>query len=359
MKFRMFALLVLVALTVGLIPAAAAQDVPNLNCLDLSEADCAIVNASLANTVKMQSFNQTFSFSQSLTGSSALMPNGGMDTTNTAEGSGVFVVDPSKMTEEAPYAGASAAFDVSGTFDDGSFDTSFVIVDGTFYVQDEAGAWKGAPITELMEQGGMAGVTVMDMTPEELAAFSADPIAALSEVKAGDVDLLSVLQTPGFLKQERLADETIDGQNTAVFSFTGDLATLFQNEDVKQALSETIAQMMSSGAAGGQSSAMMQQMGTMFPVLLESTTGTVTVTRWIGVDDQFTHRFVVDVDAIIDLFGGATAANATPIPPIEFKLNLTVNLTDINTTAAPTAPEGAAIVPAAELFPSPEATPAS
>ncbi len=361
MKSRIFALLALVVLMAGIVPLAAAQEVPNLNCLDLSEADCAIVNAALENTANMQSFTQTFSFSQSLSGADMLMagmgPAGGsMDSATTAEGSGPIAIDLTQMAGDEPYKGVSMAFEVTGTSGTDSGTVSFVIVDGIFYIQDEDGAWKGVAISDLMQMDGMT-VFGMNMSPEQMAGMASDPMSALTEVKAGDLDLASVLQIPGFLTQTRLADETVDGQNMAVFSFTADLATLFQTEAVKQALSETIAGLMSSGAASGQGGAMMQQMGAMFPVLLESTTGAVTLTRWIGVDDQFAHRLELDISAIIDLFGGATSANVTPIPPIEFKLNLTVDMTDINATAAPTAPEGAVIVPASEFIPQPEATP--
>lgn len=363
MKFRMFALLALLVMLAGIVPFAAAQDVPDLNCLDLSEADCAIVNAAMENTAKMQSFTQTFSFSQSLSGSNALLgATGGMDSATTAEGSGPIVIDFTQMTGDEPYKGVSMAFEVTGTDGTDSGTVSFVIADGIFYIQGEDGAWKGVPINELMQQSGGMTVMGMDMSmmsPENMASIAENPMAALGEMEMGDFNLQSVLEIPGFLKQERLADETVDGQNMAVFAYTADISALFQSEEVTTALSQAVAGMMSNGAASGQGGAMMQQMGAMLPVILESTVGEVTLTRWIGVDDQFTHRFELDVSATIDLFGGATSANVTPIPPIEFKLNLLVDLTDINSTTAPTAPEGATIVPASEFIPNPEATPES
>jgi len=360
MKFRMFALLALLVMLAGIVPFAAAQDVPDLNCLDLSEADCAIVNAAMENTAKMQSFTQTFSFSQSLSGSNALLgATGGMDSATTAEGGGPIVIDFTQMKGEEPYKGVSMAFEVTGASGEDSGTVSFVIVDGIFYIQGEDGAWKGVAISELMQMEGMTvmGMDMSMMSPENMAGMAENPMAALGEMEMGDFNLQSVLEIPGFLKQERLADETVDGQNMAVFAYTADISALFQSEEVTTALSEAVAGMMSSGASSGQGGAMMQQMGAMLPVILESTVGEVTLTRWIGVDDQFAHRLELDVSATIDLFGGATSDNVTPIPPIEFKLNLLVDLTDINATTAPTAPEGATIVPVEEFMPNPEATP--
>lgn len=363
MKFRLFALVVLVALIAGIVPFAAAQDAPpDLNCLGLSEADCAIVTAANDNFPNVQSFSDNFAFSASITGADAVM--GGMgnmaiDTNVSAEGSGTFAIDHSLMTEEAPYAGVSMSMDVTGQSNGGSAPFSFVIVDGNFYIKDaETGAWKGSAISELASQDDMTmfGMPMGDMMSGDMTQM-------------GDMEhnpmLAGLLQLPGLLTQERLADETIDGANTAVFAYTLDLATLFSSPDVQKAVSDLMTQAMAANSQAGAnsqaSSAMAQQMMGMFPIILQSTTGSVTFKRWVGVDDQFVHKFELDVNGQIDLFGGAasTSSNVTPIPPIEVKLNLAVNLSNINATTAPVAPEGATIVPANELFPNPEATPAS
>lgn len=352
MKYRLVIAAVLLALCAALVPAAAAQDFADLNCLNLSEADCIIVTTALNNIARMDSFTQRFSFSQSVSGAEAVVPGMGLDSSTQAQGSGPFVIDREKASPDAPYMGVSMALDVSGQTsggrqEDRAGETRFVIVDGVFYLKDQVtGEWKGVPVEALIKSQPDA----MSMMSAGSAVMSSP--AALDEIL--DFNLLELLQTPGFLSQARLADESIDGQTMAVFQFSGDLGALLQNQDAQAALGLALADAMGGGSGG-----MSGQLAMMMPVILESTTGTLTLTRWIGVDDGFAHRIAINIDAAIDLFGGAGASNATPIPPILVNLNLTVDLAAINATAAPTAPAGAVMVSPQELLPQPQATPGS
>lgn len=352
MKYRLWILTALLALCAALVPSAAAQDIADLNCLNLAEADCATVTTALNNIANMDSFMQSFSFTQSISGADAVVPGMGLDSSTVSQGSGPFVVNREQINGETPYMGVSLAFDVSsqasgGGQEDRAGDVSFVIVDGVFYLQDQAtGEWKGAPVEALME-GHDNAMSAMDTG----STMMTNP-PALGEIEVFGINLVSLLQLPGFLTQSRLADEQIDGQTMAVFQLSGDLAVLLQNEDVQAALGTLLAESMGSG-----NNAMSGQLAMMMPVILESTTGTATLTRWIGADDGFAHRLALNVDAAIDLFGSSSASNATPIPPIQVNLNLTVDIADINATAAPTAPAGALMVTPEELMPQPEATP--
>ncbi|MBL8162352.1 MAG: hypothetical protein JNJ61_10240 [Anaerolineae bacterium] len=353
MKYRLLILVVLLALSAALVPAAAAQDIADFNCLNLSEADCTIVTTALNNIANMDSFTQSFSFNQSISGADAVVPGMGLDSSTQSQGSGPFVVNREQINGETPYMGVSMAFDVNsqasgGGQEDRAGDVSFVIVDGVFYLKDqETGGWKGAPIDAMMDNHEGA-VSMMGMG----STMMTNP-AELDEIRVFDINLVDLLQTPGFLSQSRLADESVDGQTMAVFAFSGDLAVLLQDEDVQAALGTVLAEAMSGSSGSGMSG----QFAMMMPVILESTTGTVTVTRWIGADDGFAHRIAINLDAAIDLFGGSTATNATPIPPILVNVNLTVDIAGINDTAAPTAPADAVMVTPEELMPMPEATP--
>lgn len=380
MKIRLLAFLAILVLVAGIVPVAAAQNNPDpqkLNCLNLSTDDCAIVQASLDNINNMNSFSLTMSVTEALAGAEAIAPGMGLDSSTDLKGSGAVVIDHAAMTSDAPYNGVSMSFDVTGNSSSNGtaqpVDTSFVLVDGVVYFKDDSGAWKGVAIDDMMKhpevmQGLMAsipGTSMMGMSlpPEMLNGMMGDmgqfggtsAQGAMGNLNLGGLDPMTLLDIPGFISQKRLADEDMMGQTMQVFAYTGDIGTLLQSSDLQQALTDA----MSGGAASGApSGGMGGQMAMMIPALLQSTTGTMTVTRWIGADDQFMHQVSLVVDAQIDLFGGAPASSkVTPIPPITLKLDATFGLDKINDTAAPTAPEGATIVSAADLVPTTEGTP--
>jgi hypothetical protein len=244
------------------------------------------------------------------------------------------------------------AMDISGsaTTSDGeqSGDVNFVVADSNLYIQDaDSGAWRGSALADLAENSD--DITVFAMPLHDVIGMGMGSMD--SEMLPENFDVMGLLQTPGFLNQERLADETVGGQNMAVFAYTADLGVLLANEDFQAAVSEM------SAAASDSEDPMAQQMAMMLPILLENASGTVTLTRWIGVDDQLPYRVTLVVDTAVDL--GIKSGNGTAVPPIEVKLDFAVDLSDINSTTAPTVPADATIVPADELFPNPEIVPAS
>jgi hypothetical protein len=352
MKHRLFLLLMIGLLALAVVPAAAQdhEAFAAFDCLGLSEADCAILQEAAENTTDIRSFTQSFDFSASISNASNLVQ--GIDTAVTATGSGAFFIDETAMSEEAPYAGFSMTMDVSGsaTTSDGeqSGDMNFVVADGNLYIQDaDSGAWRGSALADLAENP--SGMTVFAMPLDQIMGMHMESMDGA--MLPDSFDLMALLQTPGFLNQERLADETVADQNMAVFAYTADLGVLLANEDFQAAISEM------SAAAGDSEDPMAQQMAMMLPILLENASGTVTLTRWIGVDDELPHRVSLVVDTAIDL--GIKSGNGTAVPPIEVKLDFAVDLSDINSTTAPTAPADATIVPANELFPQAEPAPAS
>lgn len=380
MKIRLLALTLILVLIAGIVPFAAAQDTPDpkqeLNCLGLSADDCTIVQTSMDNMSKVNSVSPTVQFTIAIAGASAVAPGMAMDTSTDLQATGAVVIDHEAAASDKPYKGVTLSFDVTGTSNSGTkaspMNVSFALVDGVVYFKDDSGAWKGIAIDDLMSHpeamqaivGNMPGTSMMgmdlgaQMMPGMMGQM--DQMGTLDPTKSDMANpmLSSLLATPGFLSQTRLADETLMGQNMHVFAYTGDIATALQSADLQKALTDAFT----GGAAAGGSAApggMGGQMGMMIPALLQSTTGTVTLTRWIGADDQFVHQVSLVVDTQIDLFGGMSSSSSkvTPIPPITVKVNMTVSLDKINDTAAPTAPEGATIISAADLIPTPEGTP--
>jgi hypothetical protein len=338
---------------IGALPAAAQDQTSDhpfaaLNCVGLSDADCAIVQGALENTATIKSFNQSFIFSFSISNASQIVK--GVDTSVSAQGSGTVAVDHAKMADE-PYEAFSMSMDASGKSTDSngeqSGDASFVIVDGNLYLKNSrTGEWRGAALDDLAQHPEAITFSFMGMPVSQMMQMGAG-----MSMMGGDgtptvfgLDSMKLLETPGFLSQERLPDDTIDGQTMAVFAYTADIGALLSNPDVQEAF----AAMSDTGADAGSDNAMAQQMALMLPVLLQSTTGTVKLTRWIGADDGLPYRVTVDASAAVDL--GIKSGTGTPVPPIEVNLDFAIDLSDINSAAAPTAPADAKIVPAEEFM---------
>ena len=72
MKLRLMGLLLVGWLMLGTLPATAQDQAAEsaLNCLGLSESDCAFVKQSAENTSKIQSFTHNFTFSASVSNAS-------------------------------------------------------------------------------------------------------------------------------------------------------------------------------------------------------------------------------------------------------------------------------------------------
>jgi hypothetical protein len=355
MKLRLTALLLLGLIALGALPVIAQDQAAEsaLNCLGLSDSDCAFVKQSAENTSKIQSFSHTFTFAASVTNASQIVE--GLDTSVSAQGSGTVAIDSSQMTDAAPYGGISLSLDLSGTISDSdgdkSGDTSLVIADSNVYLKDsDSGAWRGTKLADLAQHPEVLAFSFMgmDIPAAQIVQMGAGigtiGSGQIGTLKADGMDVMGLLQVPGFLSQTRLPDETVGGQNTAVFAYTADIGVLLSNPDVQK----SIANM--SDSAGGNDNPMVQQMALMLPVLLQNTSGTVTLTRWLGTDDGLPRRVVFDLNAPVDL--GIKSGNGTPIPPIEIKLNLAVDLSAINSTSTPTAPDGATLVSPQQFLPS-------
>ncbi len=344
MTKRIVVLLTLLAVMMGLVSAVSAQDA---GCFNLSADDCAIINAASANTAEnANSFVQTYTIDFSVSGL-AMMGMG--DITFTLEGSGPFVFFPDAAADALPFAmdqTMNVAFNDGTT--DGAATIRFVIVDNVLYAQDPTTeAWVGVNLIDLMNSPEIAGslpVNPADLMGGDMSALG-DPAALLGGLGPDEMAAIdAMVNTPGFLNYERLADEEGMGQALYPFSFTADFAPLFASE---------IFGAFMEGFTGGLTEAdpSTAQMAMLLPILLENSTAVVNVTQWVGANDNFIHKLSFTVASDIDLSAlmGASGTG-TEMEPISINLVFTVDLTDLNAAPTVVAPEGAEMVPLEDLM---------
>jgi hypothetical protein len=321
MKSRLMLICLVLVMALAGFSAASAQE--NSNCLNLSESDCALVEAGLANFAALESFSQSYSFSLSLSGMAAMDPTAPASVSVTSTGSG-----PVSMAGGSP----SLALDMEGSIIDGTNDASgpisFALVGDRFYAQTPAGEWIGAPVSEIFE-----GQNPLD--------------SVMGMMSGSDENAQSLAMFSQFGTQERLADETVNGQSTAVFKYTLNIADVMNNPELANAM-DSVGNM--AGDNSDLSSAMM-----MVGMLGQFIQGDITFTRWVGINDQLPYRVDLSINLSLDMtamagmmggaMGGTDGAAAVPtmpaMEPIVLAVQLTVDMTGQNATAAPAVPAGA------------------
>lgn len=349
MKSRVLAILLVFVFVLGMISTVSAQEMDP--CLGLSADDCALLQASDAADV--QSFTLNFDFNlelNNLAAAAAMMGSADEGAPNsiaiTASASNSpIVTDP---TASDPSAAMAMAMDVNygvsglGAESDQSGTLSFVIADGVFYAKDpETGEWKGMTLEDAASELSGSGVpfdpsSLLQGDTSSLNTMT-DPTAALAEAGLEPADIEALMGVPGFIGQQRVADAELEGQPMAAFESTVDFVPLFTSQELQSLLTKL------STASDDPDTAQIGQMGMLLPMLVKE--GNVKLTRWVGVNDQYLHRMVLEINAAVDLAammgaaGGEGAGAAAE--PITLKLLLDVQLNNINSTTAPVAPEGA------------------
>lgn len=345
MKSRFIVLLALLVMIAALVPAVSAQ--ADVNCLGLNGDDCTIITTATENIASMQSFTQVFTFELSVSGAAAM--TGGMDGVSLkADGGGPFVINTS-VTDPAQMLnmGININGSLSGTGDDQSGSFELVVVDGVGYVKNPATSeWKGAKLDELLasfseQAGAMAGGT-SGASGGGLEGLTSNPAAMGLATAFMSFDPMKI---PGFLSQERQADAELMGQKMVAFNYTADVGAFLTSPDFQNLVTQ-------SAGVAGQASPDAAQMAMMVPMLAGMASGNVNYSRWVGADDGFIHRIAIAADINLDLSAmmGSSGGSDASMPPINMKMNLTVDLSEINSTTGPTAPEGATIVPAKDLM---------
>jgi hypothetical protein len=354
MKSRFLSLLLVIAVMLALVPAVSAQGGEDLTCLQLSEADCAILQTAMANSEAIQSFMMDFGFDVALTGLGTLgMMMGGdaamADMAINVTGNGPLSYDMEAMPP------LSTSLSITGNFDDGiapeAGTIEMIMVDGIIYVREGEGQWEGVtfedamnsmdPDTQAMLGGLMGGdlsaLPAGALTPGELAG--GDPTAMLEQLGIG-AEALNIMNIPGFITQSRVADTVVDGQTMYVFETVIDSGPLFASPDFQTILNGVL------GSVSGES-ADAAEIAMLAPMLLSGLSVNVTLSQWIGADDMFVHGMSFDMVAGLDLavlFGAAGGEGEMQLPPITLTIGFDLNLSDINGTFDIVAPEGAKMI---------------
>lgn len=352
MKSRLAVFMLVFVLMLSAVVTVSAQGMNP--CLGLSASDCQILADADAKAAELTNFTQSFKFSLDIGGLGMLAP--GMSAINiSADASNSpFVLNVAKATADDPTAALAMAMDLNGSISgtgegDSAGSFSFVIVDGVFYMKNpENGQWMGVKLAELVEAAGSQG---LPFDPQALlegdtggVEAMGDPAAALEALGLGDIDPMALLNTPGFLGQQRVADASANGQAQYAFESTIDFGALFKSSDFQKLLNNALQ-------AAAEQDPESAQMAMLLPMFLQGSEASVKLTRWIGQSDMFLHRLVLEINANVDLnalAGGASSGSQ--MEPITLKMVLDVQLSQHNATAVPTAPAGAQIVPASELM---------
>lgn len=349
MKTQMFGLLLVFMLILALVPAVSAQDDTFLTCFNLPAGDCETLVAALENSASITSANITFATDNLVggIGTVAMMMGGGEgapmgDLTLTASGGGLMMEDAMAVPPAAMDFSLIGEFNDGMETDGGAVDV--IMKDGVLYFSMDESPWMGMLFEELMDanpemagmMGGDEGLPGGALAPGDLMT-GGDPADLLAMAGLGE-DALALLETPGFIDAQRLADEQMMGQTMMVFDLVMDFGPLFASPDFTAVLNSSAAEM-------GEEAAQTAMMASMFLSGLELTVGR---TMLVGADDMFVHGMDISIDAALDLsmlMGGGD----TEMPPLTLTSTTTVMLDQINEAFDIQAPADATMVDPAEM----------
>lgn len=301
MKFRIASLLLVIIMMLGMVVSVNAQD----GCFGLSADDCAIIQGANANMANVTSFNQSYLFSLSVTGISALDPTAS-DLKITSDGNGPIVLGGEGQVPLSMQMLVNGA--VEGP-ESQSGSIEFVITGDKLYLNvPGSGSWVSVDLVKALEsQGATFDPAQFDTAMSGL--MSPEAMAGLAQIAS----------IPGFITYERLADEN----GNIPFSLTIDVTKFLQAPEF-QSFSQGMTQ----------ADPNMGMIGALLPMLLSE--GTINVTQWVS-PDNFITKMSLDINGTID----ASAMNPQATSPIVLDLHFEVTLSDINGSFNIVAPEGA------------------
>ncbi len=355
MKTRLFSLVLVLGLVLAFVPAVQAQGGGDeFLCWGLSAADCTILTTAMANNENMQSFGVNFTAEARVNGLAAAAAMMGESSDVPAEialnasGSGSVVIAAESVPPIAAQMALQGSMSAGPDVEQGTI--NLVIKDGVFYFSEDGSSWFGTTFEDLMDSAELEGmmdmfrgdVTDGPLSPEDL--LSGDPTQLLEAAGLG-ADVAKLLETPGFIAQQRLPDEKIDGQMMYVYQMTVDFAPLFASSDFQTLLNQAMT-------AAVQEDPESAQMLMMVPMLMNGIQVTMNRTIKVGADDGFAHGFAVTLDIAFDLgaiMASAGGTSSTQIPPITIHLNFDLSFNQINQAFNIQAPANAQMVSPDEM----------
>jgi hypothetical protein len=357
---RKWIVVLIAALTLFSIGGAAlAQDPSAVFCGSLAEADCAILQQSAAASMQMSSASAKFELNVSVAGLFGPTPivlsvvgDGSYAITDPTALAGIqnltsltsgnpadmakafgpllkaFSGDLNLTINIPPELAMMAAMQSTGDTPPPQIPPSISLglrmVDGVGYVNLEGVAaldasgqtpkgWIGMDLVKAMEQAMASGMGANSTGTATDAVQNMDALAK-------------------FMKVERLADTTVDGQPAAVFQTTLDLAGLLSSPELMQTMQ----------SQGGSDSASMQQ--SMMAAQAFLTGVTAVGTQTITLNDFYNRAASAEIKIPLDmaaLMGGADSSSSGPSQKLDIAITMSTTVADINSAAPIAAPEGA------------------
>src|SRR5262249_29357112 len=209
------------------------------------------------------------------------------------------------------------------------------IVNGMIYFQGDNvtnGKWESLDPQQFARAGKAGGPKAFGQ--------NVNPVQALAMLGA----ISKLAQTPGFIRAERTADTTVEGQQIATFVYHFDIQKLLTSPDFATFIKTMGAQ---NPRLQNVTTEQLQTYLKMAANALQNTT--FSVTRMVGVTDKLPHGFGIDgvlnVDpkaaaamAAMMQSSGAQDANAEPV---KANLHFLLTISGIGNKVTVTAPEGA------------------
>jgi len=225
-----------------------------------------------------------------------------------------------------------------------------IITEGNLYWDASAFAawgayegWVGMPLGEVLSQLAAAGA----FDPAMMEQMASDPTTAAAMVVPAM--LLAPDAFSEFVTLARDADVEVDGQTAAVFTTSLDIAGLLASP----MFSELVSQLVASGAIEGVSSADVEQLLPMLPMVAPMLGLTVEGAQTIGLEDFMVYNTMSEI--VWDLAGlGQLAAMSGADLGLgaEAGLSFVVNVddSDFGADQGIVAPEGAAMLTAEQVL---------
>jgi hypothetical protein len=327
---RWSALLSVLLLVLIAAPMSMAQDQQTFG---LSAEDFQLLTG--ANAVSTTGLNAlTFNFTTDLAVSGAP----GSNVTANITGTGAFDATDSAnpkfqlaLTGEANVEGQATPIDAE-----------IRVVDGNIYFRatdpttGTDSGWQGATLEQAGESftQGFNSTSPIPLDPEALASGELDP--AVQEALGGVLTALGSLDPASFISMSRLADEAVNGVNTAHFSVNFDAASLVSSPEFGQAIAAAMAAQGGEEMPEGQAAGVAAMLGT----ALQGST--FTFDQFIDPTTSQVRRAILDIALNIDPATMGQEGDA-----VAFAFNFDINLDGYNAPVAITAPEGAIMMPEA------------
>lgn len=337
---RIFLTTLILVLLLGLTASAGAQEDPAdplmqliQGCFNLSEDDCAILQAAHANIHNMTSFGMQYSVQFASENSDIMSMS---DTPSEPESLSVAGSGRVLLNHEDMQHAVQTLLDVAATRGDEQTinETIHLIVLGQMFYLEV----KDMPLDDQLYSGWI-GVHMDDIPEEVMESFAEEmgEMMPFADAGPGEDDLFDLVQALQMLEElggigyERLPDEELMGQTMYPFRLNVSMGVLFR--------SEAMMDLLMPGGPQDDFSAMMAGFMMLFFQVMDLD---ATVTQWVGADDGFIHRLTVDVLFSIDptRFDDAEEGMEPGFVSLQFE----VTLSDINSAAEIVAPADALIL---------------